>query len=408
MLIAKGLSKINLSSGGDVSTVAGGAYALPIQKIEVTSSFSGVITIPNNNNHAIVDLDIGSNSVAGNGSEPIVYNNSNGVTLRIFGSGKIGAGTITGGSFDSVTTDDTVDRTDALVPYSTSDAKDYTLPQTTASKVNGLSTFVTTTTGTSVGLGFPGDNIGAGTGTYTVPQTGRVYFMVQGGGGGGGEWYGAGPGGGAGGGAYGYFNSLSSGDSISVSFGGSGGGAGSNARAGNGGDSTLTISATTLVTGGGGLGKLAYSGTGGVGGGVTVITSNATYPITSVTARSGTSGVAGPGGGGSAWFTQDGETDYQWRNTHIGNNPGSRWTSGTNKGWGDGGGGGAANRGGNSGAPGIVFLWQDAYSSTNAGDPYYPSVKCFTGTGVTTNSEGTPTSGVSLTSFTGEYTRAEL
>ena len=46
MLVAKGLSKINLTSGGDVSSVAGASYALPVQKIEVTSSFTGVSPYP--------------------------------------------------------------------------------------------------------------------------------------------------------------------------------------------------------------------------------------------------------------------------------------------------------------------------------------------------------------------------
>ena len=75
MLVAKGLSKINLTSGGDVSSVAGASYALPVQKIEVTSSFTGVITIPNNDTLVIVDLEIVSNNVGGNGSTPIVFNN---------------------------------------------------------------------------------------------------------------------------------------------------------------------------------------------------------------------------------------------------------------------------------------------------------------------------------------------
>ena len=207
MLIAKGLSKINLTSGGDVSSVAGNSYALPVQKIEVTSSFTGVITIPNNDNHVIVDLDIGSNDVGGNGSTPIVYNNSNSKTLRISGSGKIGAGTISSGSFVSKTTDSTVAFTDGFVPFASSDGKDYTLPQTTKSKVNGLSTFVTTTQGVARASGGNSTD-GSGTGTYTVAQTGQVNFIVQGGGGGGGEWFGRGPGGGAGGGAYGRFNSL--------------------------------------------------------------------------------------------------------------------------------------------------------------------------------------------------------
>ena len=66
------------------------------------------------------------------------------------------------------------------------------------------------------------------------------------------------------------------------------------------------------------------------------------------------------------------------------------------------------NKGGNSGSPGIVFLWQSAYTVTNSGDPYFPEVKCFGGTGVTTNDEGTPTAGISLSDFSGQYTRAEL
>ena len=126
---AEGLSKINLTSGGDVSSVAGNSYALPVQKIEVTSSFTGVITIPNNDNHVIVDLEIGSNDIGGNGSTPIVYNNSNSVTLRLSGSGKIGSGTISSGSFVAKTTDSTVAFTDSFVPFASSYSKDYTLPR---------------------------------------------------------------------------------------------------------------------------------------------------------------------------------------------------------------------------------------------------------------------------------------
>jgi hypothetical protein len=412
MLIAKGLSKINLTSGGDVSSVAGNSYALPIQKIEVTSSFTGVITIPNNDNHVIVDLEIGSNNVGGNGSTPIVFNNSNSKTLRISGSGKIGAGTISSGSFVPKSTDATVAYTDSYVPYATSDSKDYTLPQTTKSKVNGLSTFVTTTQGVARASGSSSTD-GSGTDTYTVAQTGRVYFIVQGGGGGGGEWYGRGPGGGGGGGAYGYFNSLSAGTSVSVAYGGSGSGNGSDG-AGNGGDSTLAIGGTTLVTGGAGGGKPHQSGNGGGGGTATVVTDNGTYPITSTTARNGTNGsnassTGGDSNGGQGWFTQDGEDDYNWRTNTQDTNPGQVWVSGTNHGWGDAGGGGhAQNKGGNSGAPGIVFLWQDSYTVTNAGDPYYPAVKAFGGSGVTTNAQGTPSAGISLTDFSGQYTRAEL
>ena len=412
MLVAKGLSKINLTSGGDVSSVAGAAYALPVQKIEVTSSFTGVITIPNNDNHVIVDLEIGSNNVGGNGSTPIVFNNSNSKTLRISGSGKIGAGTISSGSFVPKSTDATVAYTDSYVPYATSDSKDYTLPQTTKSKVNGLSTFVTTTQGVARASGGSSTD-GSGTDTYTVAQTGRVYFIVQGGGGGGGEWYGRGPGGGGGAGAYGYFNSLSAGTSVSVAYGGSGSGNGSDG-AGNGGDSTLAIGGTTLVTGGAGGGKPHQSGNGGGGGTATVVTNNGTYPITSTTARNGTNGGGdvlngGTGDGGQGWFTQDGEDDYNWRTNTQNTNPGQVWVSGTNHGWGDAGGGGhSQNKGGNSGAPGIVFLWQDSYTVTNAGDPYYPAVKAFGGSGVTTNAQGTPSAGISLTDFSGQYTRAEL
>ena len=412
MLVAKGLSKINLTSGGDVSSVAGASYALPVQKIEVTSSFTGVITIPNNDNHVIVDLEIGSNNVGGNGSTPIVFNNSNSKTLRISGSGKIGAGTISSGSFVPKSTDATVAYTDSYVPYATSDSKDYTLPQTTKSKVNGLSTFVTTTQGVARASGSSSTD-GSGTDTYTVAQTGRVYFIVQGGGGGGGEWYGRGPGGGGGAGAYGYFNSLSAGTSVSVAYGGSGSGNGSDG-AGSGGSSTLAIGGTTLVTGGAGGGKPHQSGNGGGGGTATVVTDNGTYPITSTTARNGTNGGGdvlngGTGDGGQGWFTQDGEDDYNWRTNTQDTNPGQVWVSGTNHGWGDAGGGGhAQNKGGNSGAPGIVFLWQDSYTVTNAGDPYYPAVKAFGGSGVTTNAQGTPSAGISLTDFSGQYTRAEL
>jgi len=307
-----------------------------------------------------------------------------------------------------VTTNDTVDRTNSLIPYATSDGKDYTLPQTTKSLVNGLSTFVTTTSGNTVGSGSAASNVGGFTSTYTVARTGDVYFMVIGGGGGGGEWFGRGPGGGAGGGAYGYFTNLAAGTVLSLTIGGSGTGNGSDG-AGSGGQSKIEISSTTLVTANAGAGKPNQSGSGGGGGSASIDTTNVTYPAVSTTVRSGTSGGSAPGDGGQSWFTQDGETTYQWRTNTISQNPGARWTSGTNYGWGDGGGGGGgSNLGGNSGAPGIVFLWQDAYSTTNAGDPYYPSVKCFTGTGVTTNSAGTPTSGISLTSFTGEYTRAEL
>ena len=412
MLIAKGLSKINLTSGGDVSSVAGNSYALPIQKIEVTSSFTGVITIPNNDNHVIVDLNIGSNNVGGNGSTPIVYNNSNSKTLRISGSGKIGAGTISSGSFVAKTTDSTVAFTDSFVPFASSDSKDYTLPQTTKSKVNGLATFVTTTQGVARASGGNSTD-GSGTSTYTVAQTGQVNFIVQGGGGGGGEWFGRGPGGGGGGGAYGRFNSLNAGTSISVAFGGSGSGNGSDA-AGAGGNSTLSIGGTTLVTGSGGAGRPNQAPNAGSGGSVTVVTDNSTYPITSISARSGTSGstanvAGGNGNGGEGWFTQDGEDDYNWRTNTQDTNPGQTWVSGTNHGWGDGGGGGhAQNKGGNSGSPGIVFLWQSAYTVTNSGDPYFPEVKCFGGTGVTTNDEGTPTAGISLSDFSGQYTRAEL
>lgn len=407
MFVAKGLSKVNLTAGGDVSTAAGAAYALPIQKIEVTSSFTGVVTIPNNDNHVIVDFDVGSNSVGGNGSTPIVYNNSNNVTLRISGSGKIGSGTISAGAFVPLSTNSTVTRTDGYVPYSTTEGKDYSLPQTTKSKINGLSTFVTTTSGVARSTGGSSTD-GNGTGTYTVAQTGRVYFIVLGGGGGGGEWFGRGPGGGAGGGAYGYFNSLSAGTSISINFGGSGSGNGSDAK-GSGGQSKLTIGGTELVTANGGTGGQTQGGGGGAGGTASIVTNNGTYPATSTTVRTGTSGGSAPGDGGQSWFTQDGENDYQWRDETVDANPGQVWTSGTNKGWGDGGGGGAGqNKGGNSGAPGIVFLWQNAYTVTNAGDPYYPEVKAFGGSGVTTDSQGTPTSGISLTSFSGEYTRAEL
>ena len=410
MLVAKGLSKINLTSGGDVSSVAGSSYALPVQKIEVTSSFTGVITIPNNDNHVIVDLEIGSNDVGGNGSTPIVYNNSNNVTLRLSGSGKIGSGTISSGSFVPKATDATVPYTDSYVPYATSDSKDYTLPQTSTSKVNGLSTFVTTTDAV-VRTGGSASTDGAGTGTYTVAQTGRVYFIVQGGGGGGGEWYGRGPGGGGGGGAYGYFNSLTAGVSVSVAYGGSGSGNGAD-PAGGGSGSTLSIGGTTLVTGAGG-GAKSY-GNGGGGGAATVVTNNGTYPITSTTARNGTSGGGdvlngGTGNGGEGWFTQDGEDDYNWRTNTVNANPGQKWISGTNHGWGDGGGGGhSQNKGGNSGTPGIVFLWQNSYTVTNAGDPYYPAVKAFGGSGVTTNAQGTPSAGISLSDFSGQYTRAEL
>jgi len=413
MLVAKGLSKINLTSGGDVSSVAGNSYALPVQKIEVTSSFTGVITIPNNDNHVIVDLEIGSNDVGGNGSTPIVYNNSNNVTLRLSGSGKIGSGTISGGSFVPKSTDSTVNFTDGFVPFATSDSKDYTLPQTSTSKVNGLSTFVTTTNGVTRGTGSASTD-GNGSETYTVPQTGRVYFIVQGGGGGGGEFFGKGPGGGGGGGAYGYFNSLSAGTSVTARFGGSGSGNGSD-PSGGGGDSHLTVGGVQLVTGAGGGAKSSGGGNNGGGGGAaTVVTNNGTYPITSTTARNGTSGGndvlnGGTGQGGQAWFTQDGEDDYRWRTETVNANPGQGWVSGTNHGWGDGGGGGAGqNKGGNSGAPGIIFLWQNAYTVTNAGEPYYPAVKAFGGSGVTTNAQGTPSAGISLSDFSGQYTRAEL
>jgi hypothetical protein len=276
--------------------------------------------------------------------------------------------------------------------------------------VNGLSTFVTTTDAV-VRTGGSASTDGAGTGTYTVAQTGRVYFIVQGGGGGGGEWYGRGPGGGGGGGAYGYFNSLTAGVSVSVAYGGSGSGNGAD-PAGGGSGSTLSIGGTTLVTGAGGGAK--YNGNGGGGGAATVVTNNGTYPITSTTARNGTSGGGdvlngGTGNGGQGWFTQDGEDDYNWRTNTVNANPGQKWISGTNHGWGDGGGGGySQNKGGNSGTPGIVFLWQNSYTVTNAGDPYYPAVKAFGGSGVTTNAQGTPSAGISLSDFSGQYTRAEL
>ena len=66
------------AAGGNMSTVAGTAYNLPVQRYVTTALVSGTVSVPNNSNHAYSIL-IANHNITGSADSNALAFNSQGV-----------------------------------------------------------------------------------------------------------------------------------------------------------------------------------------------------------------------------------------------------------------------------------------------------------------------------------------
>lgn len=96
-LVAKGVSKYEITASGNVETAAGPRYKLPIQRWSLGSNITGNINFPNSNNHKNLEFDVGSYFIeANNASDAITYADTDSTVLKLLGSGTISAGELDG------------------------------------------------------------------------------------------------------------------------------------------------------------------------------------------------------------------------------------------------------------------------------------------------------------------------
>lgn len=96
-LVAKGVSKYEITASGNVETAAGPRYKLPIQRWSLGNSITGNVNFPNSNNHKNLEFDVGSYFIeANNASDAITYADTDSTVLKLLGSGTISAGELDG------------------------------------------------------------------------------------------------------------------------------------------------------------------------------------------------------------------------------------------------------------------------------------------------------------------------
>ena len=103
-LVAKGVSKYEITAAGNVETAAGPRYKLPIQRWSLGANITGNVNFPNSNNHKNLEFDVGSFFIeADNASDAVTYADTDATTLKLFGSGNISAGSLDGSGNPSAT-----------------------------------------------------------------------------------------------------------------------------------------------------------------------------------------------------------------------------------------------------------------------------------------------------------------
>lgn len=103
-LVAKGVSKYEITAAGNVETAAGPRYKLPIQRWSLGANITGNVNFPNSNNHKNLEFDVGSFFIeADNASDAVTYADTDSTVLKLFGSGNISAGSLDGSGNPSAT-----------------------------------------------------------------------------------------------------------------------------------------------------------------------------------------------------------------------------------------------------------------------------------------------------------------
>ena len=99
------------AAGGNMETVSGAAYAIPVQKYQATGDVTGTVTVPNHDNHAHIITALGSNDLTASTAMSAIINQSN--TINLTGSGTITGGLTTyNGTIDAATVNNLGDLTD--------------------------------------------------------------------------------------------------------------------------------------------------------------------------------------------------------------------------------------------------------------------------------------------------------
>ena len=92
-LVAKGVSKYEITASGNVETAAGPRYKLPIQRWSLGANIAGNVNFPNSDNHKNLEFDVGSFFIeANNASDAVTYADTDSTVLKLLGSGTISAG----------------------------------------------------------------------------------------------------------------------------------------------------------------------------------------------------------------------------------------------------------------------------------------------------------------------------
>jgi len=435
MFLAKGLSYTEVNSSGDLETKAGSTSDFPVQYYKVTDIISGTLTMPDNSNHAKIILDMNGEAIEGDGSNAVI-NNSSADDFEVIGSGIITSGTVdANGDAEAPSSAGAIPYTDRTnteadpIYYYTIASSQWSWGSATTTDNSSRISAKDGANGLQVFLGNENGGSANTTGTYTVPKDGTVYFLVQasGGCGDGASQYASIHGGNAGGWVTGEITDAEEDMEITVTV----GRASTSSNNANGHDSQIswtspTSSNTVTITAKAGRGgDVGYALSNvktntGSGNGVTITdekSNNETRP------PCGAPWSGFPGGCSRFGPYQFGGRGYQtWRNNdksyagygsggggqtgdlpNAGNSP--DWNFGEG-GWGDGGSSGNASQ---SGAAGIVWFYQAVSSTDSNGNPLAFSENAFGGSAVTNNATtGAVTDGITLTNFTGNYSRKSV
>lgn len=430
VLMAKNLAYTEVDSSGNLEDKAGDLDVFPVQLFKLTDIISGTLTMPDNDSHNKIILDVNGEAVEGDGSNAITYNST--ADFEVIGSGIITAGTVDdNGDAEAPTSVGNIPYTNGTnteanpIAYYTIPSSQWSWGSATTSSNSSRISEKDAANGLQVFLGNENGGSSNTTGTYTVPKDGTVYFLVQASGGcgdGAGQYAGANAGH-AGGWVLGQITDAEEDMEITVTV----GRASTSSNNANGHDSVISwtsptssnaVSITAKAGRGGDVGfALAnVKSNTGSGNGVTITeekSNNETRPA----CGSPWSGFPGGcsrfgnrafgGRGYHSWINRNksyegyggggGQTgDY----LNAGSGP--DWNFGEG-GWGD---GGSSNGGSQSGAPGIVWFYQAASATNSDGNPLAFSETAFGGTGLTVNSTtGVVTAGLTTTNFTGKYSR---
>ena len=135
------VTDVDNNTDSDVEATAGARYALPVQIINVDSDLSSTLDISHHANHKYIELNLGAHNIVTDGSPAIRFDNTDGQTLRLVGSGLLSAG-------GSITTTGTAN---AASQTNFSGVTGLTMERTSTTTPRSLSTTTWVSPGTNIG-----------------------------------------------------------------------------------------------------------------------------------------------------------------------------------------------------------------------------------------------------------------